>query len=252
MTHATKLTLPRVVAHRGLSSVCPENTLPAFGAALAVGVEEIELDLWLSRDEEVVVCHDETVDRTSNGSGQIRELTWQEIATLDAGSWFDARWAGVRFCRLEEVLSLCGNRAVLNLHLKETGAAGLLVRRVTELVEQHRVAGSVYLTGEREVLSCAVALAPHLERCCLEGQHDQTIVDHALTYQCHRVQFWNPNFTDELIARAHSHGMLCNLFYCDDPQEARLLFARGIDALLTNCAHQILPVAKEMAMARRG
>lgn len=90
----------KVVAHRGLSGACPGNTLPAFAAAIALGADEIEFDLWASRDDELVVCHDDTVDRTSNGHGAIRDLAWADIRALDAGAWFSPQWAGVPFCRL--------------------------------------------------------------------------------------------------------------------------------------------------------
>jgi glycerophosphoryl diester phosphodiesterase len=70
---------PRVCAHRGLSGLCPENTLPAFAAAVALGADEIELDVWASRDGELVVCHDDNVARTSNGKGLIGQMLWKPI-----------------------------------------------------------------------------------------------------------------------------------------------------------------------------
>ena len=98
---------PRVNAHRGLSSVCPENTLPAFAAAVALGADEIELDLWASRDGELVVCHDAALDRTTDGHGPISAWDWADICRLDAGRWFGAEWSGVPPCRFDDVLDLC-------------------------------------------------------------------------------------------------------------------------------------------------
>lgn len=72
------------------------------------------------------------------------------------------------------------------------------------------------------------------------------LVENAIRFKCQRLQFWNPHFTDVDIARAKEHGMICNLFYSDDPAEARLLFAQGIDVVLTNYANRILPVTREL------
>lgn len=238
----------RVVAHRGLSGVCPENTLPAFAAALALGVDEIELDLWASRDGELVVCHDESVDRTSNGRGLIRDLDWAAIRALDAGAWHDPAWTGVPFCRLEEVLDLCGGRTMLNIHVKEAGADGLVVRRTRELAVARGLLNNVYLAGDRDVLACARRIAPDLARCCLEGAaNGATMLDCALEYGCARVQFWNPNFTPADIARAHASGMVCNLFFGDrpdTPEEAVRVAAMGIDAVLTNWANTVSPTLR--------
>jgi glycerophosphoryl diester phosphodiesterase len=236
---------PRVVAHRGLSGACPENTLPAFAAAVMLGAEEIELDLWASRDGELVVCHDETVDRTSNGHGLIRNLAWAEIRAFDAGGWHAPGWAGVPFCRLDDVLMCCAGRIVLNLHVKEPGPDGLVIRRTRELAAQHGVQDDIYIAGECDVLACARELAPEIARCCLDGwDSGARMVDGALEYDCQRVQFWNPNFTADDIARAHDHGLLCNLFFGDAPDtpaEAVRLCGLGIDAVLTNWANLVLP-----------
>src|SRR5262245_46332535 len=85
-----------VIAHRGASSYAPENTLAAFDLALQMGVRHIELDVHLSRDGHLVVIHDDTVDRTTNGSGPVVHYTLAELQALDAGSWFGAAFAGER------------------------------------------------------------------------------------------------------------------------------------------------------------
>jgi len=235
---------PRVVAHRGLSGVCPENTLPAFAAAVALGANEIELDLWASRDGELVVCHDEDVDRTSNGHGMIRDLDWVDIRALDAGSWHNSQWDGVPFCRLEDVLELCGGRVVMNIHIKEPGPDSLVVRRTRGLAAQFGLLKEIYIAGEEDVLASASSLAPDITRCCLEGWgNGASMLDCALKNGCARVQFWNPNFTPEDISRAHAHGLRCNLFFGDRPdtvEEAECTLAMGIDAVLTNWANKLM------------
>ncbi|MEM4152119.1 MAG: glycerophosphodiester phosphodiesterase family protein, partial [Nitrososphaerota archaeon] len=96
---------PLIVAHRGLSCRFPENTLRAVKEALRLGVDGVEVDVRVCRDGVVVLMHDESVERTTNGSGRVRDLTWAEIRGLDAGSWKGEEFAGERVPRLEDVLA---------------------------------------------------------------------------------------------------------------------------------------------------
>ena len=109
------------VAHRGASGNYPENTLIAFQKALEIGVDEIELDLHMTKDDHLIVMHDSTVDRTTNGTGAIAELTLTEIKALDAGSAFGEQFRGERVPTWEEALDLVQGKVRLNVHLKEGG-----------------------------------------------------------------------------------------------------------------------------------
>jgi glycerophosphoryl diester phosphodiesterase len=114
---------PLVIAHRGASGSCPENTLAAFRRAEALGSDMIELDVQLSRDGEVVVIHDWTLDRTTTGSGPVGEHSLAELRALDAGSWFAPTFKGERVPTLAEVLA--GVRLRVNVELKPVGDEGL-------------------------------------------------------------------------------------------------------------------------------
>ncbi|MFQ7237389.1 MAG: glycerophosphodiester phosphodiesterase family protein, partial [Enterococcus hulanensis] len=85
-----------IIAHRGSAGTHPENTLPAFMEAVRTGADGIELDVHLTADQQLVVIHDESVDRTTDGKGLIRELTLEEIKELDAGSWFDEKYQATK------------------------------------------------------------------------------------------------------------------------------------------------------------
>lgn len=106
------------IAHRGAAGTRPELTRPAFERALELGVDMIELDVQLTRDGQLVVLHDRTLGRTVAGSGAVRERTLAELQGLDAGGWFDARWAGARVPSLAEVLGWTAGRAELNVEIK--------------------------------------------------------------------------------------------------------------------------------------
>lgn len=236
---------PRICAHRGLSHLCPENTLPAFGAALALpGVSEIELDLWLSADGVPVVCHDPRVDRTTDGAGIVTELDWAQIRRFDAGCRLDERWRGVRLPRFEEVLDLVAGRAMLNIHIKAPGPDGQLVRLVADLLRQRGMARLGYIAGAEEVLAVARDCAPEISRNCLDRQNDPPRqIEVALRYQCQRLQFYR-NVTPEHCQAAAEAGLVRNLFWSDELADAQAYVARGIDVILTNEAHRLLPLAR--------
>ena len=113
--------MTKIFAHRGSKGTHPENTLASFKEAVRVGSDGIELDVHLTKDGHLVVIHDETVDRTTNGTGEIRNLTLAEIKAMDAGSWFHNKYAGEKIPTLEEVLLLLtelGFNGQLNIELK--------------------------------------------------------------------------------------------------------------------------------------
>src|SRR4051812_48518505 len=103
------------IAHRGSSGETPENTMIAFKRCIEEGSDAIELDIHLSKDNKIIVCHDDTVNRTTNGMGYIRELNSSELKQLDAGSWFAEEFAGETLPLLEEVFELVPDHIMINV-----------------------------------------------------------------------------------------------------------------------------------------
>lgn len=108
---------PIIIAHRGASGHAPENTLAAFELALRQGADAVELDAKLSADGHVVVIHDQTVDRTTDGTGRVKDMTLAELRKLDAGSHFDIAYRGEPIPTLEEVLKAVGQLTIVNIEL---------------------------------------------------------------------------------------------------------------------------------------
>ncbi|HEY9089295.1 MAG TPA: glycerophosphodiester phosphodiesterase family protein, partial [Anaerolineaceae bacterium] len=131
-------TRPLVLAHRGASAFAPENTLAAFRRAVELGAHGVELDAKLSADGHIVVIHDQTVDRTTNGSGKVRQKTLAELRELDAGSKFRPAFAGETIPTLEEVLESVGRQCLVDVELTNYASpfdplperAAALVRRM--------------------------------------------------------------------------------------------------------------------------
>lgn len=113
-----KAAFPRLCAHRGYNFIAPENTLPAFALAVSMGAPEIELDLWASKDGDLIVCHDPKVERTTGCKGVVSEMTTKEIRALDAGAWFSPAFKGTKMPLFEEVLDLLAGKVIFNIHIK--------------------------------------------------------------------------------------------------------------------------------------
>lgn len=130
-----------VIGHRGASAYYPENTMAAFRAAHKMGAEMIELDILLSKDGVPVVIHDETLKRTTNGSGKVPDYTLAELKQLDAGSWFSKEFAGEKIPSLEEVLKFARGTISLNIEIKTEAvtdlAAGGIEEKSLELVKEY-------------------------------------------------------------------------------------------------------------------
>ena len=219
-------------AHRGLSGRMPENTLPAFAAAYALGADEIELDIRLTRDEKLIVSHDNTLERISNGTGKLCDHTLDELLRLNIGVKHD--WV-VPFCTAEDVFRQLGGKIVFNMHLKEHGEEGYLIRELVKLAEKYNATESVYFAGSPGELEWMQRVAPQIERTAIQLRKDTIgIYEMAKTYDCSRVQFWLGMFDKELIDKLHAEGISCNLYYADTHEDYAKYFGMGIDTLLTN------------------
>ena len=235
----------RLCAHRGLSAALPENSLPAFGAAVAAGAAEIEFDLWWTKDGEIVSLHDATLGRVSNGSGAVYEKTFAELKDLDFGIRRGEHFKGLRIVRFEDILRQFAGRTIMNIHLKTTDGhwQDEHLAKVLELIDRYGVRRSVYFMTEWFALQEQLArAAPDIPRCMGHSgtNANDEIVDNAVKYGCRMVQLFKPYFTGRTFERAHAAGLRCNVYWADDPEEAKRLFEMGADTVLTN---DYLPVS---------
>ncbi len=152
--------MPWVFAHRGASGEAPENTLASFRQAILQQCDVIELDIHLTSDGHVVVCHDETLDRTTDRSGAIAELTLEEIRRADAGSWFDPAFAGERIPLLQEVLELVPAEIGLNIELKMSCGGRLEEAAIKLLRENGRLDSVLFSSYDHKLLHRIKQQAP--------------------------------------------------------------------------------------------
>ena len=229
---------PRLCAHRGFSTAAPENTMPAFGAAVALGAEEIEFDLWATKDGEIVSCHDQTLERVSDGEGLITEKTFAELQGLDFGGKWGEAFRGLSIVRFEDILQKFAGRVVMNIHVKTLSDDydEDVIRRIVSLIHEYDCEKHVYFMISHDgVIRKFQKIAPHIPICV--GHLDSRpfeIVQRAEELGCYKVQLFKPYFNEETVKFAHEKGILCNVFYADDPEEAKKYLSWGIDTVLTN------------------
>ena len=141
-----------IIGHRGFPSIAPENTLISFQRAIDAGVDMVECDVTLSKDGEVVVIHDDTLDRTTNGRGKIQKKSLAELRSLDAGTWFSPEFRGEKIPLLSELLDLVRGKCIINIEIKEEAVhkkdtADGIEAKVVSLVEAHRMEKSVIVSS---------------------------------------------------------------------------------------------------------
>lgn len=155
-----------IVAHRGASGYAPENTISAIKKAIDLKSEFVEVDVQMTKDGQIVVIHDLTVDRTSNGEGEVKNLTLKELQAFDAGSWFNSKFTGEKIPSLEDILKLDYGESKLILEVKNVdNLYPGIEETINRLVEKYNFQSKVvYKSFTPEVLKRFEELAPKTER----------------------------------------------------------------------------------------
>ncbi|MEV7973046.1 glycerophosphodiester phosphodiesterase family protein [Cellulomonas sp. NPDC089187] len=237
---------PTVIAHRGNSSVAPQNTLAAFEAAWRSGAGSIELDVQLTADGQVVIIHDDTADATTDGTGPISAMDLARVRQLDAGSWFSPAYAGQRVPTLAEVVDFLLRRPDIDLLLEIKGSWTVeQVRLVTDPLADaglfDRVIGQSFWP---ETVAALAEAAPSLRRGLLVFGVES--VDQLLD-QCAAlgVVTCNPagpllvQYPD-LVERLHGAGLQTMVWTLDEPEHWAQARTLGVDAIITDRPDRLL------------
>jgi len=221
------------IAHRGASSYAPENTFAAYDLALEMGAQHIELDVHLTTDGQVVVIHDDRLDRTTDGSGPVAVCSLAELKALDAGSWFGQAFAGARIPTLDEVLERYGGRA--HLHIEIKGQTSGLVPAAVTLIRERGLQAHVTITSfHLSALEETRQLAPELPTGWLVGTVDEAIIADTLhlglTQLCPRADLVTP----EMVAELHSRGLVVRAWGVSDEGLMHDAIEAGVDGMTVN------------------
>ena len=230
---------PRVCAHRGFNTVAPENSMPAFASAIALGAEEIEFDLWYTKDGEIVSIHDSSLERVSDGTGKVYDYTYDELLKFDFGIKYGEKFKGLKIVKFEEILKKFACHTIMNIHIKTVNNDCKydldVLEKIIALIDKYDCRKYVYfMTGNDNVLGQLKEIAPDICRCCGGGSAPWEIVERAIQYDCKKVQLFKPYFNQTMIDKAHENGIKCNVFWSDDAEETKRFLRMGIDTILTN------------------
>lgn len=213
-----------LTGHRGAAELEPENTLLSIQKAIDLSVDQIEIDVHLTRDQHLVVIHDTTVDRTTDGQGAVADFTLEEIKQLDAGK-------GERIPTLQEVIDLVRGKVVLQIELKGPDTAEPVVRTI----EKNNIENEVLLTSfVHERLREARRLNSSLALGALWSNPPDDACEQAVDMGAIGIHIQYKNIDAQLVQKAHAHGLLIRAWNPDTVEEIQQIIDLGVDAIGSN------------------
>jgi glycerophosphoryl diester phosphodiesterase len=235
-----------VFAHRGAKMVAPENTIPAFEQAIELGAHGVEFDVQCSKDGVLVVMHDFTVDKTTNGHGRVADLTATELGKLDAGSHFDKKFSNVGVPTLEEVLAVTAGRLKLNIEIKsQDHLGGHEVEPLVEMIQKGNLYDQVIVSSFNPITLIKLRhLDPQVALGLLyRGQQLPSFLREILLSPTLRPEAFHPHHTlidEEYMVWANAIPAAVNTWTVNDPDEARRLATLGVNTIITDVPDTIL------------
>lgn len=230
---AAVLQPPKIIAHRGYSSVFPENTMAAFAGALDIGADYIELDVQLTADGIVVVSHDDTLLRTTGVDSRISELTYEELSQLDAGSWFDAAYTGEKVPTLREVMELVKDTDCnIYLELKDIGAVPGFEEAVLEVADQCGMTDRcLFASFQYDYLKHFKELNPELMTLYNTTSGKSTLTGE---FPAEYYGMYIETVTSESVNAIHEAGSQVFVWTVNTPAQIQNMIACGVDGIVTN------------------
>lgn len=241
MTHPSDIGPARgeVQAHRGASAIAPENTLAAFRLAAEQGAKWVELDVALSADGTLVVIHDDSVDRTSSGKGPLGNLSLAQIAALDAGSWFDQRFAGERIPTLAEVISALGELGLsANVEIKQHKhhkSLDQLVHAVQADISQRSAQTEIMISSfDPEALRAMHGLEPDLEMAMLWGRPPEDWAGQLAAIPATTIHMHYKALSIGMLEETARRGIKVRAWTCNDPVQLISFWGAGLTGVITD------------------
>ena len=234
-----------IEAHRGSSCDCPENTMAAFRRAAELGAPSIELDIHESQDGELVVMHDNTVDRTTDGKGAIADLTAAALRRLDCGRWRGDAFAGERIPTLEEVLEFVASRNVrLNVEVKAFAVGSGAPRRLTGLLRRYPPAHGEHVVSsfDQEALLSVRAADAGVPLAILGNAPEVLPVARLQRFGWMHAAF--RSVSPELAAAAQADGIRVMVWTMNQPELLAHYAQLGVSKVCTDCPAAMLQALK--------
>ncbi len=232
--NADIFSLPQLTAHRGFSYIAPENTLYAFEEAMNIGSDYIELDVQQSADGQLVVIHDSTLDRTTDGEGKVSDYTYEELSQLSCGKWFgDGSFSDARIMLLSEVLELSRDEILLNIEIKKTGDPEDTARKTAELLAEYDMTDSCYITSfSYHALKAVKKTDPAIKTALIANVATTAIYSQLKDIDAVSLNhiFVNRN----IVSSAHKSGKKVFVWTVNEKSDIERMVSMGVDNIITD------------------
>lgn len=237
---------PRVIAHRGGGHFAPENTLAAVRTGAQRGFSGVEFDVMLSRDSVPVLIHDDTLERTTNGTGAVANAAWTDLSALDAGRWFGAAFAGEPLPRYADAARLCVDLGLwANVEIKPASGfeheTGNVVAAMSAELWRAAPVAPLLSSFSIDALEAAAAAAPGLVRGLLVEAIPDDWRDAVARLSCVSLHCSFKHLTRAQARAVKDAGYALLCYTVNDPATAKELFGWGVDAVVTDRLDPVLP-----------
>lgn len=229
---------PKIVAHRGGGKLAPENTLAAIDVGASFGHTMIEFDAKLSRDGQIFLLHDDTLERTSSGAGIAGELDWEQLVKIDAGSWYSPEFAHEPLPLLSQVAERCQQHGMMaNIEIKPTTGLETQTGTVVALAARQLWQGQtapLLSSFSIESLEAAQAAAPELPRGLLLEEWREDWRELTTRLGCVSIHLDYLLLDEDRVRQLKASGLHILVYTVNDPARAKLLLDWGVDAICTD------------------
>ena len=245
-------TLSRIIAHRGGRRWAPENTMAGFRKSIEAGLDGIELDIHRCSTGELVVIHDEDVQRTTNGVGLVKDISFPELQRLSAGLWFGKEFGEERIPLLKDVLDLVAGQCVLNIEIKNTpidypGIDDDLIDLLSDYPDRDKLIISSF---DHKIVRLMHSKVPDLSFALLADALFIDVADYARRIG---ATVWHPSFgslREEAVAEAQAAGMLVNAWTVNTTREWSMAISMGLDGIITDDPEGLRVFLEKVSAAR--
>ncbi len=240
------MSICKVISHRGANRVAPQNTIPAFEKSLEIGCDGFETDIHLTADGYPVICHNYTIDETSNGSGNVKDKTLAELRTYDFGSYYDKKFEGTTLPTLEEFLAVSkkGDIEIMNIEIKPPLDGNYeIVAKTIDAVKEYGLFDRLLISSfDPKVLVECKKVDPKCKTGFLYAPNRKEYYLHMLFGYVKvakeiKADYLHPHYlavNKRYVRRLHNNGVKVNVWTVNKPETAMKLIKWGVDGLITD------------------
>ncbi|MRI01186.1 glycerophosphodiester phosphodiesterase [Kriegella sp. EG-1] len=243
LAQSNKLPTKGICAHRGAMEHHPENTIAAFKEAIRLGAHMIEFDVRLTKDKRLVVIHDDTLGRTTNGIGKVKRINFDQIRKLDAGSWKSEDFYGEKVPTLKEVLQIMPSNIWLNIHLKGTKELGIKTAKM--VVAENRIEQSIIACSNKS-LKGVKKVNSEIKICNMQRLSSRSkYIDRTIAKGIPYIQLKSSRDDEQLVSdvnRLKENGVGINYYHAENETRVIELLDVGVDFILTNHLSEMMDV----------